>query len=573
MRGSACLGTRGANSCVEALSIKFIYRQNGVYLRVVHTFSSTAQVTPQLDSDHSYRYNSERMHAPSSHRRLIMSNRISKLLGLTIVLLTFVKLVCATAAVERPNILFIYTDDQSYRSVSCYEGSYHWVHTPNIDTLAQQGVRFKYAYIGTWCMPSRATMLTGHLQHGVESMRLLDEYPASTYDPQQCPFWPAVFRTAGYFTAQIGKWHTGTATSFGRDWDYQMVWNRPRVIENASNYYYDQLLEVNGAPAKLYKGYSTDNYTDWAVDFIRGKGCPQDKPWYLWLCYGAVHGPRTPADRHRQDYKGAIVPMPTDMIPPRAGKPRHMRDWDQWNSTDKSREQLQEELDHMVIKDSRCARAIDEGVGKILNALADSGQVENTLVVFTSDQGFAFGQHGLQMKVAPYDAALRAPLIFSMPGTIGEGKMCSTAVGGQDLVPTFFSFAGLDLPWEMHGSDLTPLLQNPESSSDHAVLITYTGWEYGTNTIDIPLQSKHGSKYPWWVSYRQGDFKYIRHLIADEIEELYRLDTDPEELTNLALDADYAEQLAKYRQAAIEELRRTHAPFVDRMPEVRIDTR
>jgi arylsulfatase A-like enzyme len=95
-------------------------------------------------------------------------------------------------------------------------------------------VRFTAAYNGAWCMPSRATMLTGHHQFGVESMRMEGPYPGCTYDPQQCPFWPKVFRANGYFTAQIGKWHTGTDTGYGRDWDFQLVWNRPKYTETSA---------------------------------------------------------------------------------------------------------------------------------------------------------------------------------------------------------------------------------------------------------------------------------------------------------------------------------------------------
>jgi arylsulfatase A-like enzyme len=98
---------------------------------------------------------------------------------------------------ERPNILFIYTDDHSHRTVSCYPEAYDWVNTPNIDKLAKNGTRFRYAYIGTWCMPSRATLLTGHYQHGIESMRMVGDYPGSDYDPERCPFWPKVFRENG----------------------------------------------------------------------------------------------------------------------------------------------------------------------------------------------------------------------------------------------------------------------------------------------------------------------------------------------------------------------------------------
>ncbi|MCP4816256.1 MAG: sulfatase-like hydrolase/transferase, partial [Planctomycetaceae bacterium] len=133
-----------------------------------------------------------------------------------------------TEAKSPPNILFFYTDDHSHRTVGCYPESYPFVKTPNMDQLAANGIRFKYAYIGTWCMPSRATLLTGHYQHAIESMRMEGPYPGSTYDPKKCPFWPSVFRRHGYQTAQIGKWHTGTDTGYGRDWDYQVVWNRPR---------------------------------------------------------------------------------------------------------------------------------------------------------------------------------------------------------------------------------------------------------------------------------------------------------------------------------------------------------
>jgi len=229
-------------------------------------------------------------------------------------------LLAGSRGAERPNILFIYSDDQSHRTVGCYrEEAYPWVRTPHIDRLAARGVRFRHAYIGTWCMPSRATLLTGRHPHGVESMRMEGKYPGSVYDPQKCPFWPKEFRRQGYVTAQIGKWHTGTDTGFGRDWDYQIVWNRPAHPDNAPKYYDDQLLSFNGGPPTRTEGYSTDNYTRWAEEFIRGKHREAGKPWYLWLCYGAVHGPSTPADRHRRDYPDVEVPVPADLYPPRAG--------------------------------------------------------------------------------------------------------------------------------------------------------------------------------------------------------------------------------------------------------------
>ena len=241
-------------------------------------------------------------------------------------------LVCCLRAFasQPPNILFIYTDDQSVRTVSCYPEAFDWVQTPNIDRLAKEGVRFSHAYIGSWCMPSRATMLTGHHQHGIESMRMEGKYPGSAYDPDKCPFWPKVFRANGYTTAQIGKWHTGVDPGFGRDWDFQIVWNRPRHPNNAPNYYYDQLTSKQGQPPELVAGYTTDNYTNWAVDFINGEGRDTPKPWYLWLCYGAVHGPFTPADRHKQLYLDQKVPVPADVYPPRPGKPEYVQQFRFW---------------------------------------------------------------------------------------------------------------------------------------------------------------------------------------------------------------------------------------------------
>src|SRR3954462_13670769 len=134
--------------------------------------------------------------------------------------------------VKRPNFLFIFSDDQSFRTVSCYPEAYPFAKTPNIDRLAALGVRFTASYNGSWCAPSRAAMLTGHHPYGVQSMTFKGTYPSSSYDPAQCRFWPSVFRHAGYVTGQIGKWHTGADAGFGRDWDYQAVWNRPALPKN-----------------------------------------------------------------------------------------------------------------------------------------------------------------------------------------------------------------------------------------------------------------------------------------------------------------------------------------------------
>lgn len=488
----------------------------------------------------------------------------------------------------KPNILFIYTDDHSHRTLSCYPEAYPFCKTPNIDSLAENGVRFRYAYIGTWCMPSRATLLTGHYQHGIESMRMEGKYPGSEYDPEACPFWPSVFRANGYQTAQIGKWHTGTDTGYGRDWDHQIVWNRPRHTGNAGNYYRDQLIERNGGDPEMIEGYSTDNYTRWALEYLRGEGRDPGKPWYLWLCYGAVHGPFTPAKRHLESYPEVEVPVPGDIYPPRDGKPDYMQSIRSWVPGDDgqphlvgrrratgefspSRGKHGSDLNSWVRQYHQGVLALDEAVGQLMAALEETGQLDNTLIVFTSDQGFAWGQHGFRSKVAPYDANVRSPLIISMPGKLPRGKVCDTPVGGVDLVPTFFGFAGIDLPWEMHGKDLSPLLRDPESGWERPLLSVHTGRHYGSATDEIPTDPsvlRLVAGVPWYASLHDGRYKYIRTFEAGEIEELYDLEMDPGELNNLAPDDDYRDRVKRMRAETISELKRTEAGFVDRLPPV-----
>jgi arylsulfatase A-like enzyme len=509
-------------------------------------------------------------------------------INLFVLLCVFATLSVRAADAKRPNILLIYSDDHTHRGVSCYPQAWDWIDTPNIDRLAKQGVRFAQAYIGTWCMPSRATLLTGHHQYGVESMRMEGEYPGSTYDPKKCPFWPSVFRANGYSTAQVGKWHTGTDTGANRDWDFQIVWNRPRYPENAGHYFYDQLLETNGGKPKLTKGYSTDNYTNWAEDFIRGEHRDEKKPWYLWVCYGAVHGPFTPAKRHLDSYPKATVPVPKDIYGPRPGKPAYIQkrsDWEQGpdgkpvmkgggfdgRTVEGTKGIFGNSLDDWTRQYHQGVKAIDDGVGRLVNALEESGQLDNTLVVFTSDQGFAWGQHGFKMKLAPYDANIRSPLIISMPTKIAKDKVCKHPVAGVDLIPTFFSFAGLELPWKMHGHDLTPLLKNPNAKWEHPALTAFTARSYGSDThkISDDPEVHYLNGIPWYFSLCQGNYKYIRTLVKDEVEELYNLEKDPEELDNLAINPKFNKTVLRLRAATIAELRRTDAKIVDHLPPVR----
>jgi len=390
----------------------------------------------------------------------------------------------------------------------------------------------------------------------------------SAYDPEKCPFWPKVFRENGYFTAHIGKWHTGVDTGYGRDWDFQIVWNRPKHTENHQNYYYDQPITYHGGKTEVLKRYSTDQYTDWAVDLINGEGRDKEKPWYLWLCYGAAHSPFTPADRHMDDYAGVDFDTPADIFGPRPGKPAWAQEVNMWQKGPDGTPLFQgRSLNAEVRQYHQVVRGLDEGIARVLQALEDSGQRENTLIIFTSDQGLAWGQHGFRgVKIAAYDANIRSPMVISFPGRVTAGEVCDYPVGGVDIVPTIFSFAGIDLPWEMHGNDLTPLLENPKAGWPHPMLLTATGQKYGSDTDVIPEgKGAFHSVIPWYVMLREGKYKYVRPLIPD-LEELYNMETDPEELDNLAVKREHRETLLRMRALAIQELRRDGAGFVDNMP-------
>ena len=499
----------------------------------------------------------------------------------------------SVSASDRPNILFIYTDDQSTRTVSSYEDAYHWVNTPNIDRLAEEGIRFTRANIGSWCMASRASILTGLQQHKIESLRMTGPNPMNTYDPELCQFWPKSFREQGYYTVQIGKWHTGVDSGYGRDWDHQIVWNRPKYPDNAPYYYYNQLIEFDGGEPVEVPEYTTDKYTEWALDFIRGKGADSEKPWFLWLCYGAVHGPFTPATRHLDDYADATTPKIPDVYPPREGKPEYASNMEFWvegtngEAVEKGREGAvpvgMQDVPGRTLKDwvrqyQQGVLAIDEGVGELLLALEESGQYENTIIIFTSDQGFAWGQHGMKSKVAPYFASIAAPLIFKLPeatsiGGLSRGTVVTEPVTAVDIPVTLFSLTETKSPWPMHGYDLTPLLKDPDADWDKPSLLVHTAKQFGTDTDVIPAiddpKLYHGPGIPWYVLLSQGRYKYIRTLIEGETEELYDLVSDPQELKNLAPIPNYSDLLQNYRKTAVSELKRTGAGFVGNLPRVK----
>ncbi len=474
-----------------------------------------------------------------------------------------------TGISAKPNILYIFTDDQSHRSVSCYDEAQPWAKTPQIDKLADSGMRFTHCYTGAWCQPSRASALSGMLQHAVQTLKI-SKYPMATYDPEQLRFFPSVFRKNGYQTACIGKWHLGEDVGHGRDWDYSVIWDRGGGRRNAGAYYNGTLVRTNGGEHKPLGGYSTDRYTELAVDYIKQKKS-SGKPWYLWLCYGGVHGPYTPAERHMESYRDAPASrVPVDIFGPRPTKPGHLKNLTRWK---KDGQGEPKGYDAAVKKYHKAVKSLDDGVGALVTALKESGQLENTVIIFTSDQGFGWGQHGSQEKWMPYDANICAPLIFSAPGLIKPGAVCKEPVNGVDIISTIHSLAGIEPEWKMHGRDLKELLAKPEGKLEEPMLMINTTYEYGDRVVET-LKAKNYDAFTRrdlyaWMMMRDGKYKYIRHFKDDVIEELYDLEQDPDELNNLAVNAGNHEKLTELRRKAVEEFRNKDGDFVDHLPEPR----
>ena len=465
-----------------------------------------------------------------------------------------------------PNILYIFTDDQSIRTISSYTEAQPWIQTPNIDALAEKGLRFRYCYTGAKCVPSRGNALTGLFQF--------------RYD-QETPYWASHFQARGYYTGMIGKWHWNVPRH-DEAWDWSAIWEH-HLPGNAKNYYWNQSLRMNGKELRRLERYSTDAYTDLTIQFLKERAEEPSQPWYFWLCYGAVHGPYTPANRHIGKLADAAeMAYPKDLFPPRPDKPEHMVQLATNKPHPKTGVPMKGDrtLDAVVKMYHEAVMAIDEGVGRIMQALEQTGQSENTVVVFTSDQGYAWGQHGFNLKIAPYDANLLAPLIVHWPGTVPPNTRSTVPVNGVDLIRTFHQLADIEPATRLDGRDLTELFFHPETGNwdEQPMLQTYTGSIYGEGQLTEELKKAHStgdwSKFNThktgikaWLMVRQGKYKYIRYIYEDYLDELYDMQADPDELHNLAIRPEYHATKLAMRGLLTDELKKTGVRFVPLLPE------
>lgn len=477
---------------------------------------------------------------------------------------------------ERPNIIFIMADDHARRTVSAYGGAFN--RTPNIDRLADEGVVFLNSFVAnSICGPARASILTGKHshKHGVVGN-------ASLWDGSQTVF-PRLLQNAGYTTALIGKWHLNSPP--GDEFDYS---NR-LTGAGKQGFYHNPEFETGDGVKETITGHSTDLVTNKALRWLETNTDAEQKPFLLFVQYKAAHVPRMPAFRFLDRYKNDTIPEPEtlfDDYETRASyaseanmgihyrplplledhdpedniyysrmTPEQLKKWHGYKDPE-TREYLEmkekgllegEELQKFAyqkfIKDYlRLIDGVDENVGRLLDWLDDHPDIrDNTLVVYTSDQGYFTGQHGWAEKRFMYEESLRIPLLMRWPGHIEAGGKIEAMVQNIDFAPTFLDVAGVKIPGEMQGRSLEQLLKG-ETPADWKESIYYHYYDHGLHNV------------PRHDGIRNERYKLI-HFYTDDVWEFYDLEKDPHEMHNAYGSREYEEIIHKLK-IELERLRK-----------------
>jgi arylsulfatase A-like enzyme len=453
------------------------------------------------------------------------------------------------------------TDDHAAQAIGCYGSRLN--KTSHIDRIAREGVRFDNCFCTNGiCAPSRATILTGRYSHlnGVRDN-------AHVFDGSQETF-PKLLQAAGYETALIGKWHLQSDPTGFDHWS---------ILPDQGEYYNPDLIEMGTTKRRL--GYVTDILTDLAVDFFEARK-NSSRPFLLMLHHKAPHRNWQPAVRHMTLYDNATFPEPPTLFddyttrsraaaeqemtirdhltlesdlklgpPPERLDEAQKRSWEaafgpkreafrkaglsgdalvRW----KYRRYLQDYLG--------CVAAVDESIGRVLDGLDQTGLAPNTLVIYTSDQGFFLGEHGWFDKRFMYEEALRMPLLMRLPGRIPPGLVNKDMLTNVDFAPTFLDGAGLKKPPAMQGRSFLPLA-TAQRVSGWPESIYYHYYEFP----DVHMVKRH-------YGVRTKRHKLIHFYYDIDAWELYDLARDPRELHNVYADPAYA----KVRRELEDELLR-----------------
>ena len=429
---------------------------------------------------------------------------------------------------KKPNFLFVLVDDQPYDAVG-FSNRYPFLKTPNIDKLAKEGVNVKNFFVTqSICSPSRASFLTGTYPH-IHGVNQNNKY----VDPDWTNYAPfsTHLQKSGYETAHIGKIH--------------MAWKRGKEhIRPGFDYwfsfigqgqYFNPKVNDNGRETQI-EGYMTDILTDKTVDWLVNKRDP-DKPFSLNLWHKAVHEKHLPAPRHEDLFQDDPLPEPPFDTHKETfkGKPEWLRRKTygfKWNENDKIPEELPEITwpinKHKYMQLLRSLIAVDESLGKVIKTLEEIGELENTVIIYSSDNGYFMGEHTFIDKRLAYENSMRVPMIIRYPKLISKSSVVDEQCLNIDIAPTILDLAGVNKPSYMQGESMLKLISGKKDKSwRKSMLFEYyvdDAWPYAG---------------PNQVAVRTNEYKLIDNFLEDDIDELYDLKNDPGEMTNLINDSSY----------------------------------
>lgn len=415
---------------------------------------------------------------------------------------------------SRPNILFIMADDHAAHGLSCYGSTI--LKTPNIDRIATEGMRFTRAYgANSLCAPARACLLTGSHSH-VNGKRTNHD----KFDGSQMTF-PKLLRAGGYQTAIVGKWHLGVLPT---GFDYY------KVMNGHGSYFNCAFRETGKGKAwHKEKGYLTDVITETSIAWLKNREV--DKPFCLMVHHKAPHGPDIHKPEHARLFENERIPGPATLHddwgtrdPLRTGKCEGTKlinmHWGQdiyrklMATAPKEKRPRTEAVYQQMIKGyMRLVASLDENVGRLLDYVDESGLRENTIVVYTSDNGFFLGDHGMYNKMWMYEESMRLPLLVRYPGMVARGTINEDLVSIIDFAPTFLDLADVEIPGELQGRSITEQLKGRTPAGWRRCLYYhfYPGYgipeHYGvrTNTHVLMHFPKYDDGNYWELFVREMD--------------------------------------------------------------------
>jgi arylsulfatase A-like enzyme len=426
------------------------------------------------------------------------------------------------AGEDRPSFLIVLSDDHRFDAFGAAQreqgadARFPWLATPNLDRLAAEGVRFRNAFVvSALCSPSRASFLTGRYphEHGVRDNETPLDPAATTY--------ASLLGAAGYRTGYVGKWHMGTQTE------------RPGFAWWASyagqGTYFDATFDVAGSP-QATSGWVDDATTDFAIEFLRQS---RGGPFLLVVGYKAPHGPRRSSslpERDRDRYRDV------DLEPPRNADA--LAPWQAPRARKRPPGTGRGARAYFDL-----VSAMDRALGRLLDELDALGIADRTVVVFTGDNGYMLGEHGMVSKRSAYEASIRIPLLVRWPA-LGEGarkRAVDAPVLNLDLAPTLLELAGVDAPAALRGRSLRPLLAGEPVAWRQAFLYEYF--------------AEPGFEVPTHLALRDVDAKLVVYPGHPEWTQLFDLAADPGETRDLARDPSRADRLRELRAELEREAR------------------